>query len=333
MQLDIQAIQALLPHRYPLLLVDRIVEMEENRIVGIKNVTTNEPHFAGHFPDYPGDARGADHRGDGADRGRVRPQPHPRPRKQAGLLRHHREREVSPARWSPATSSASRSPSSSSSRPSPRCAESRCRWRRRGRGRDDVPPHRQEPGRAGIRQCRFIRRPSLIPRRASRPRPTSDPSPSSARTSRSANARASWRACTWKGPLAIGDDNLFFPYTTCGVASQDMKYQGERSETRIGHRNRIREFVTIHRGTQGGGMVTTHRLGQPDHGLQPCRSRLPAGRSLHPRQRRHACRPRDRRRLGGDRGVLRRAPVLPPRPPLLHRPPQHRRRRTSCPSR
>jgi UDP-N-acetylglucosamine acyltransferase len=60
-----------------------------------------------------------------------------------------------------------------------------------------------------------------------------------------------------EGPLAIGDDNLFFPYTTCGVASQDMKYQGERSETRIGHRNRIREFVTIHRGTQGGGMVTT----------------------------------------------------------------------------
>ena len=53
MQLDIQAIQALLPHRYPLLLVDRIVEMEENRIVGIKNVTMNEPHFAGHFPGYP----------------------------------------------------------------------------------------------------------------------------------------------------------------------------------------------------------------------------------------------------------------------------------------
>jgi UDP-N-acetylglucosamine acyltransferase len=40
------------------------------------------------------------------------------------------------------------------------------------------------------------------------------------------------------------------------VASQDLKYQGERAETRIGHRNRIREFVTIHRGTQGGGLVT-----------------------------------------------------------------------------
>jgi UDP-N-acetylglucosamine acyltransferase len=41
------------------------------------------------------------------------------------------------------------------------------------------------------------------------------------------------------------------------VGSQDLKYQGERSETRIGDRNKIREFVTIHRGTQGGGLVTS----------------------------------------------------------------------------
>jgi len=59
-----------------------------------------------------------------------------------------------------------------------------------------------------------------------------------------------------EGPTWVGDDNLFFPYSTAGVASQDLKYQGERAETRIGHRNRIREFVTIHRGTQGGGLVT-----------------------------------------------------------------------------
>ena len=60
-----------------------------------------------------------------------------------------------------------------------------------------------------------------------------------------------------EGPTWIGEDNLFFPYSTVGVASQDLKYKGERSETRIGHRNRIREFVTIHRGTQGGGLVTS----------------------------------------------------------------------------
>jgi UDP-N-acetylglucosamine acyltransferase len=60
-----------------------------------------------------------------------------------------------------------------------------------------------------------------------------------------------------EGPTWIGEDNVFFPYSTVGVASQDLKYKGERAETRIGHRNRIREFVTIHRGTAGGGLVTS----------------------------------------------------------------------------
>lgn len=52
-QLDIEGIRRILPHRYPMLLVDRIVELEPDRIVGIKSVTLNEPFFAGHFPDYP----------------------------------------------------------------------------------------------------------------------------------------------------------------------------------------------------------------------------------------------------------------------------------------
>jgi beta-hydroxyacyl-ACP dehydratase FabZ len=51
--LDINEIQRILPHRYPFLLVDRIVEVEAERIVGIKNVTFNEPFFAGHFPGFP----------------------------------------------------------------------------------------------------------------------------------------------------------------------------------------------------------------------------------------------------------------------------------------
>ena len=51
--LDIEGIKAILPHRYPFLLVDRIEEMEPERIVGIKNVTVNEPFFVGHFPDFP----------------------------------------------------------------------------------------------------------------------------------------------------------------------------------------------------------------------------------------------------------------------------------------
>jgi 3-hydroxyacyl-[acyl-carrier-protein] dehydratase len=52
--LDIQQIQAIIPHRYPFLLVDRILEIEEGkRAVGIKNVSANESFFVGHFPEYP----------------------------------------------------------------------------------------------------------------------------------------------------------------------------------------------------------------------------------------------------------------------------------------
>src|ERR1700733_13045406 len=51
--LDVNEIRQILPHRSPFLLVDRILELEPERIVGIKNVTANEPFFIGHFPDFP----------------------------------------------------------------------------------------------------------------------------------------------------------------------------------------------------------------------------------------------------------------------------------------
>lgn len=52
--LDIVEIMAILPHRYPFLLIDRVVEVtRKQRIVAVKNVTINEPFFQGHFPDYP----------------------------------------------------------------------------------------------------------------------------------------------------------------------------------------------------------------------------------------------------------------------------------------
>lgn len=52
--MDINEIKATIPHRYPFLLVDRVLEIEENkRAVGIKNVTANEEFFNGHFPEYP----------------------------------------------------------------------------------------------------------------------------------------------------------------------------------------------------------------------------------------------------------------------------------------
>src|SRR4051794_25809466 len=59
-----------------------------------------------------------------------------------------------------------------------------------------------------------------------------------------------------EGITSIGEDNVFYPYSSIGVAPQDLKYKGEPSQTHIGHRNRIGEFVTVHRGTEGGGMNT-----------------------------------------------------------------------------
>ena len=51
--LDINRIRELLPHRYPMLMVDRVTELTDNTASGIKNVTANEPFFNGHFPEYP----------------------------------------------------------------------------------------------------------------------------------------------------------------------------------------------------------------------------------------------------------------------------------------
>lgn len=51
--LDIQQIMKILPHRYPFLLVDRVLELSETHAVGVKNVTFNEPFFQGHFPAEP----------------------------------------------------------------------------------------------------------------------------------------------------------------------------------------------------------------------------------------------------------------------------------------
>ncbi len=62
--------------------------------------------------------------------------------------------------------------------------------------------------------------------------------------------------CVVDGLTTLGAGSHIFPFVSIGLASQDLKYRGEPSETKIGKRNKIREFVTIHRGTEGGGMLT-----------------------------------------------------------------------------
>jgi len=63
--------------------------------------------------------------------------------------------------------------------------------------------------------------------------------------------------CVIDGHTFIGDETHVFTFVSIGLASQDLKYRGEHAETRIGRRNKIREFVTIHRGTAGGGALTS----------------------------------------------------------------------------
>lgn len=58
------------------------------------------------------------------------------------------------------------------------------------------------------------------------------------------------------GRTSIGADTQVFPFVSIGLAPQDLKYSGEPTATEIGERNHIREFVTIHRGTEGGGGLT-----------------------------------------------------------------------------
>ena len=62
--------------------------------------------------------------------------------------------------------------------------------------------------------------------------------------------------CVIDGRTTIGDESHIFPFVSIGLPPQDLKFAGEPTETEIGRRNRIREFVTIHRGTSGGGGLT-----------------------------------------------------------------------------
>ncbi len=62
--------------------------------------------------------------------------------------------------------------------------------------------------------------------------------------------------CVVDGRTEIGEETHLYPFVSVGLASQDLKYRGEPAETRVGRRCRLREFVTVHRGTEGGGMLT-----------------------------------------------------------------------------
>src|SRR5437588_3438978 len=62
--------------------------------------------------------------------------------------------------------------------------------------------------------------------------------------------------CVIDGRTSIGDETHIYPFVSIGLPPQDLKFAGEETETQNGRRTRIREFVTIHRGTTGGGRLT-----------------------------------------------------------------------------
>ena len=62
--------------------------------------------------------------------------------------------------------------------------------------------------------------------------------------------------CVIDGRTRIGDEAHLFPFVSVGLPPQDLKFAGEQTETEIGSRTRLREFVTVHRGTKGGGGIT-----------------------------------------------------------------------------
>ena len=314
--IDIARLIRQIPSQYPFVLVDRVLEHDpEGRLVALKNVTGSEEFFEGHFPGEP-----------------VMP----------GVLLMESLAQAAGHLAAPGrrpTRAGSRSTWSASTPPSSggrRCPGDQLRLevqvlRRRGRA---LPRAGRGPlGRA--------------PRGRGQPAPAGRDAAAAGRGShraRGRRARCSGRACAWaptasSGPqvrigadtvlrLARGDrrrhrrsarDNHLFPFCSVGLAPQDLKYQGEPTRLVIGDRNVIREFVTIHRGTAGGGGLT--RIGYDNlfmayaHVAHDCQ----VGSHTIFAQRRHAGRPRGGGGLRHHRRLLGRPPVLPGGPARLRR--------------
>ena len=167
--------------------------------------------------------------------------------------------------------------------------------------------------------------------------PTSIPPPSSIRTARigagttigphatigphvalGANCRVGASAVI-DGWTEIGEGTEIFPFASIGLIPQDLKFQGEETRLVIGRRNIFREFVTIHRGTRGGGGVDDDRRPQRVHGLRARRPRLPGGQRHDLRQHGDAgghVTVEDYANIGAGSG---RPPVLPRGPARVHR--------------
>ncbi len=264
-------ISRLLPHRYPFLLVDRVVEFEaDHRIVAVKNVTLNEPHFTGHFPERPimpgvllceamAQAGGllvqGTHRGGltlevgddeeslflvltGLDHVKFRRQvlPGDQVRLEVTLQRKHRPL-----------------------------------WKMRGVAsvdgqvvaQADLSAVEVEPDTGAAESSPMPVRPNIHSAAIVASGAEIDSGVEigagafiGPRVRIGRGTRVEHHAHV-DGNTTLGEDNHVFPYAVVGSIPQDMKYAGEESRLTIGARNRIREFATLSLGTEGGGMETT----------------------------------------------------------------------------
>ncbi len=246
---------SVLPHRYPMLLIDRVLEMEpRQRIVAIKNFTINEEFFAGHFPAAPGRSGRAAGRGDGAGGRHPADARRSGAREEAPALHVDRARAL-PASGRPRRPGALRGPGSAAEG-EPLQAVSAGAGRRRGAcgGRaalDDCRPgcrSDERPASAGGHRQHGQARRRRDRRSVRGDRPGGRRSaigPRSAPTCRSTDRRSSGARIASIRSVCLGMD------------PQDLKFAGEPVRLEVGDRNTIREFTTFHRGTGKGGGLTT----------------------------------------------------------------------------
>lgn len=266
-------IPRLLPHRHPFLLVDRVVEFEPGRrLVAVKNVTANEPHFAGHFPGralMPGvlvcealaqaggllvhgtvngnlvpDAPGAERLFlvlSGIEEARFRRPvvPGDQLRLEVELVRRRRPlwklRGVARVDGQVAVEAAF----SAAETPGPPVS----------RGSDERPAEGGEPTRI---------HPTAIVERGAELDPGVEVGPFATigpEVRIGAGTRIGAHAVL-EGRTTMGRDNRVFPFATVGCTPQDLKFRGEPGRLEMGDRNLVREYASLSIGTEGGGLVT-----------------------------------------------------------------------------
>jgi UDP-N-acetylglucosamine acyltransferase len=272
--IDGQQAPRLLPHRYPFLLIDRVLELElDRRIVAVKNVTQNEPHFTGHFPDRPimpgvlicealAQAGGLLVHGTLAGGLSDPPRVEPPLLVLTGIENARFRRPVQPGDQLRLEVTLER--------------RHRPLWKFRGVAKvgdqvvaqADLSAVEVDPEGVATGAVRSGRAPE--PEVTVRIHPSAVVAPTA-----ELDHGVQIEAFAWVGPsvklgrgtvvmhhasvdgnTVAGAENRIFPYAQLGCLPQDLKYRGEEGQLLLGDRNQIREFATLSIGTAGGGFVT-----------------------------------------------------------------------------